>query len=140
MADTKKVSGLYQKILGELSKTIIGKDEIKKILLLALIAGGHVLIEGFLGSAKTKLARSFAEVIGGNFKRIQFTPDLLPSDITGTSTGKPPACQTPSLTFTARSRRCEWQVLRSLQVLRMPITGLSQKSSSAQPIPLSRDR
>jgi MoxR-like ATPase len=51
--------------------------------LIALLAGGHVLIEGLPGTAKTKLARTFAEVIGGKFKRIQFTPDMLPADITG---------------------------------------------------------
>ena len=83
MANTKKVSALYEKILGEVSKVIIGKDEIKEALMLALIAGGHVLIEGFPGTAKTKLARSFAEVLGGQFKRIQFTPDMMPADITG---------------------------------------------------------
>ena len=83
MADTKKGSELYEKILKEISKAIIGKGEIKEALVLALVAGGHVLIEGLPGTAKTKLARSFAEAIGGKFKRIQFTPDMLPGDITG---------------------------------------------------------
>lgn len=83
MSDTKKVADLYEKILGEVSKAIIGKDEIREVLVLALIAGGHVLIEGLPGTAKTKLARSFAEVIGGKFNRIQFTPDMMPADITG---------------------------------------------------------
>jgi MoxR-like ATPase len=83
LANTKQIADLYEKILGELSKAIIGKDEIKELLMLALIAGGHVLIEGFPGTAKTKLARSFAEAIGGQFKRIQFTPDMMPADVTG---------------------------------------------------------
>jgi len=83
LANTNKVSALYEKILGEVSKVIIGKNEIKEALMLALIAGGHVLIEGFPGTAKTKLGRSFAEAIGGQFKRIQFTPDMMPADITG---------------------------------------------------------
>ncbi len=83
MANTNKVAELYEKILGEVSKAVIGKDEIKKTLMLALISGGHVLIEGFPGTAKTKLARTFAGVIGGEFKRIQFTPDMMPADITG---------------------------------------------------------
>ena len=78
-----KVAEGYKKILGEISKVIIGKDKIKETLFLALIAGGHVLIEGYPGSAKTKLARTFAEVIGGRFKRIQFTPDMMPADVTG---------------------------------------------------------
>ncbi|MBI4303760.1 MAG: MoxR family ATPase [Chloroflexi bacterium] len=83
MADIKNVSELYQRILAEVSKAIISKDEIKEALMLALIAGGHVLIEGLPGTAKTKLAQSFAEAIGGEFKRIQFTPDMMPADITG---------------------------------------------------------
>ncbi|MFC1953245.1 AAA family ATPase [Chloroflexota bacterium] len=83
MANSEKFADLYEKILKEVSKVIIGKDEIKEALMLALIAKGHVLIEGLPGSAKTKLARSFAEVIGGQFKRIQFTPDMMPTDITG---------------------------------------------------------
>lgn len=62
---------------------IIGKGEIEKALIIALIAGGHILIEGKAGTAKTKLSRTFAETIGGDFKRIQFTPDMMPADITG---------------------------------------------------------
>ena len=83
MANTKKVSDLYERILGEVSKAVIGKGEIKESLMLALIAGGHVLIEGLPGTAKTKLAKSFAAAIGGQFSRIQFTPDMMPADITG---------------------------------------------------------
>ncbi len=83
MSYTEKIAELSQRIMSEVSKVIIGKEEIKKILLIALLAEGHVLIEGLPGTAKTKLARTFAEVIGGKFKRIQFTPDMLPADITG---------------------------------------------------------
>jgi len=83
MTDNYKVSDLYGKLLNEISKVIIGKSEIEEALTLALIAGGHVLIEGLPGTAKTKLARTFAEVIGGQFKRIQFTPDMMPADVTG---------------------------------------------------------
>lgn len=83
MVNIEKIKDLYTKIIGEVSKAVIGKDEIKETLMIALIAGGHVLIEGFPGTAKTKLARSFAEAIGGQFKRIQFTPDMMPADITG---------------------------------------------------------
>jgi len=79
----RKVPDLYQKILGEISRVIIGKDEIKEALMLALIAGGHVLIEGFPGTAITSLAKTFARAIGGQFKRIQFTPDMMPADVTG---------------------------------------------------------
>lgn len=83
MANIKKIPDLYERILSEVSKAIIGKDEVKEALMLALIVGGHVLIEGLPGTAKTKLAKSFAEVIGGKFKRIQFTPDMMPADVTG---------------------------------------------------------
>ncbi len=83
MADIHKISDLYGKILGEISKVIVGKGEIEETLMLALVAGGHVLIEGLPGTAKTKLAKTFAEVISGEFKRIQFTPDMLPADVTG---------------------------------------------------------
>lgn len=83
MTDAEKVAEFSEKILTEVSKVIVGKNELKRILLIALLAKGHVLIEGLPGTAKTKLARTFAEVIGGKFKRIQFTPDMLPADITG---------------------------------------------------------
>ncbi len=83
MINSEKTAELYQKILNEVSRVIIGKGEIKETLMLALIAGGHVLIEGLPGSAKTKLARTFAQAIGGEFKRIQLTPDMMPQDITG---------------------------------------------------------
>lgn len=78
-----KIADLYERILKELAKVVIGKDEIKEALMLALFAGGHVLIEGLPGTAKTTLAGSFAKTIGGGFKRIQFTPDMMPADITG---------------------------------------------------------
>jgi len=83
VANIKKGSDIHEKIPAELSKAIIGKEAIKEALVIALIVGGHVLIEGFPGTAKTKLASSFARVIGGKFKRIQFTPDMLPADVTG---------------------------------------------------------
>ena len=83
MTDNYKATDLYDRLLAEISQVIIGKDEIKEALIVALIAGGHVLIEGLAGTAKTKLAKTFASVIGGRFKRIQFTPDMMPADVTG---------------------------------------------------------
>ena len=73
-----------EKILAELSKTIIGQDDVVEQLLLCLFSGGHCLITGAPGLAKTLLVRSVAEVFHLNFQRIQFTPDLMPADITGT--------------------------------------------------------
>lgn len=67
----------------EISKVIIGKDDIVEMLFIALINDGHILLESVPGTGKTQLAKSFAKTINGSFKRIQFTPDLLPSDVTG---------------------------------------------------------
>ena len=83
MIEVNKVANLYQTLLNEVSKVVVGKEQLKGALITALIAGGHVLIEGPPGSAKTTLANSFARAIGGTFKRVQMTPDMMPSDITG---------------------------------------------------------
>ncbi len=74
---------ILSNILAEVSKVVIGKDDIKELLLVTLLSQGHVLIEGLSGTAKTTLARTFARVIGGEFKRVQGTPDMLPADILG---------------------------------------------------------
>ncbi len=70
-------------LLESMDEVIIGKDEVQKKLIITMLAGGHVLMEDFPGLAKTLMAKSFSQVLGLNFKRIQFTPDLLPADITG---------------------------------------------------------
>ncbi|MDG6905586.1 MAG: MoxR family ATPase [Nitrososphaerota archaeon] len=82
-ADIKKEE-ITQDILNELSKVIIGKREVLESLLIAILSDGNVLIEDYPGLAKTLMARSIAQTLGCVFKRIQFTPDLLPADITGT--------------------------------------------------------
>lgn len=66
-----------------LNNVIFGKEEVVDLLFIALLAEGHVLLESVPGTGKTKLAKSFAKVIDGDFNRIQFTPDVLPSDVTG---------------------------------------------------------
>jgi len=71
------------RVLDEVRKVIVGKDETVELALIGFISGGHVLIEDIPGVGKTTLAKSFAKSIGGTFSRIQFTPDILPSDITG---------------------------------------------------------
>ena len=78
-----KIHEILDNIIAEVSRTVIGKDNAKELLLVALLSQGHVLIEGLPGTAKTTLARTFARAIGGKFKRIQGTPDMLPTDITG---------------------------------------------------------
>ena len=72
-------------ILNELSKTIVGQDEVIEQILVAILAEGHALLEGVPGTAKTLTVKTLAEIIGAGFSRIQFTPDLMPSDITGTN-------------------------------------------------------
>jgi MoxR-like ATPase len=70
-------------ICNNISKVIVGKDEVIQLVLTSIIAGGHILLEDVPGTGKTMLAKSFAKSIDADFCRIQFTPDLLPSDVTG---------------------------------------------------------
>jgi MoxR-like ATPase len=71
------------RVLSELSEVVIGKHDAKELLLIALLCGGHVLVEGKIGTAKTLLIKTFARLIGGTFKRVQCTADMLPADVTG---------------------------------------------------------
>ncbi len=71
-------------VIEQVRRAFVGSDDIPRLLLVALLAGGHVLVEGVPGVAKTTLAKAFAATLRCSFKRIQFTPDLLPADITGT--------------------------------------------------------
>jgi MoxR-like ATPase len=71
-------------ILAEISKVVVGNEEAANLMLVSLMCKGHVLLEGVPGLAKTTLAKAFSRTLGVGFRRIQFTPDLLPSDITGT--------------------------------------------------------
>ena len=79
----EQASALANNLLQEIRKTLIGQDLIIEQVLVALIARGHVLIEGVPGLGKTLLVRSLAKCFGGQFSRVQFTPDLMPSDVTG---------------------------------------------------------
>ena len=72
-----------QKVLDNCSKIIVGKDEVIRQITVSFLCGGHVLLEDVPGTGKTMLLRAFSRTVGGDFKRIQFTPDLLPSDLTG---------------------------------------------------------
>jgi MoxR-like ATPase len=86
--DTRELVGRFRDrlaaIRGEVRKIIVGQDEVVEHLLLTLLVGGHCLITGMPGTAKTLLVRTLADALGLSFKRIQFTPDLMPTDVTGT--------------------------------------------------------
>ena len=75
---------LMERLLYEVKKIIVGQDHLLERLIVALLARGHILVEGVPGLAKTMAIKTLAEAIGGEFKRIQFTPDLVPADLVGT--------------------------------------------------------
>ncbi len=79
----QKASEIVQRIRDEIGKAIIGQKSVIEEVLIALLAGGHVLIEGVPGLGKTLLVRALAKTFDGDFARIQFTPDLMPADVTG---------------------------------------------------------
>lgn len=82
--ETELVAAWGDKVTQEVGKAIVGKDEVLQMILTAVLtSGGHILLEDYPGLAKTLIASSLAKVLGLSFKRIQFTPDLLPGDITG---------------------------------------------------------
>lgn len=83
--DLSGVKAKFDEIRAEIKKVIVGQDDMIDLLLVALLSNGHVLIEGNPGLAKTLTAKLLARTISAEFKRIQFTPDLMPSDILGTS-------------------------------------------------------
>ena len=78
-----EVSELSNKVIKEVGRAIVGKEDLLKQIMAVILAGGHILLEDYPGLAKTLIANSFATALGMTFKRIQFTPDLLPGDITG---------------------------------------------------------
>lgn len=83
--DVSKVEAIYQSVNQELKKVIIGQQDLIDQLLLGLLSGGHVLVEGVPGIAKTLTAKLMAKTLDIDFSRIQFTPDLMPSDVLGTT-------------------------------------------------------
>src|SRR3984957_13195742 len=78
-----------QKLRDEIGKAVVGQDAAVERLLVALLANGHVLLEGMPGLAKTLLVKTLGTALGVQFERIQFTPDLLPSDVVGTMVFQP---------------------------------------------------
>src|SRR5258708_4516632 len=85
----QRTSSWAGRVTAEIGRSVVGQDVIIERLLVALLAGGHVLLEGMPGLAKTLLVKSLGAVLGLKFERIQFTPDLLPSDVVGTMIFQP---------------------------------------------------
>ena len=88
-ADAPRVQERFDAVRGDVSKVLVGQDELLRRLLLALLADGHVLLEGVPGLAKTLAVSTLANAIDCAFSRIQFTPDMLPGDVTGTQIFNP---------------------------------------------------
>ncbi len=81
--EISKIKEITDRILSNVAKVIIGKEDKIQLIIAAMLGGGHVLIEDNPGTGKTMMAKAFAKSIDGDFKRVQFTPDLMPSDVTG---------------------------------------------------------
>jgi MoxR-like ATPase len=79
-----RIRELRERVVAEVARVVVGMEAVTSQFLIALLAGGHVLLEGVPGVAKTTLSKTFARVLGTQYQRLQFTPDLLPSDVTGT--------------------------------------------------------
>jgi len=83
--DLSKMNEKLNATIQELDKFVIGQSELKELMLICLISNGHILLEGVPGVAKTLSAKVLAKTLSAQFSRIQFTPDLMPADILGTS-------------------------------------------------------
>src|SRR5262245_22656514 len=83
--DLQHIHGITEGVRGEVRKAVVGQDEVMDLMLTSLLVGGHVLLEGVPGTAKTLLAQCFASSLALEFGRIQFTPDLMPGDVLGTN-------------------------------------------------------
>src|SRR5881398_984140 len=85
MLTVAEIATRGERIIDEVERAVVGKREALELVLLGFLADGHVLVEDFPGLGKTLIARSFAQVFAMDFGRVQFTPDLMPSDVTGSS-------------------------------------------------------
>ena len=77
------IQTIFDKMKTEVQKAVVGHAELFELIVVGLFSGGHILLEGVPGTAKTLIAKTLAKVVSGEFSRVQFTPDLMPSDIVG---------------------------------------------------------
>ena len=89
LPDPNDARAMTEAILFEVRRVIVGQDAMLERILVGLLSGGHILLEGVPGLAKTLTIKTLADVLGGSFKRVQFTPDLMPSDLVGTRIYRP---------------------------------------------------
>ena len=87
--DVQDIRAITERVRAEVRKAVVGQDEVIELMLTSLLVGGHILLEGVPGTAKTLIVRVLARLIGVSFRRIQFTPDLMPADIVGTTVFEP---------------------------------------------------
>ena len=111
----ERTSSVVEHILTELRKVIVGQDDVIEQILVALFAEGHALLEGVPGTAKTLIVKTLSAIIGAQFSRIQFTPDLMPSDITGTN-----VCNMQTTQFTLRHGPIFTDILLADEINRTP--------------------
>ena len=97
---------LIGQAIGQVQRVIVGQERMVEQLMVGVLARGHILLEGVPGVAKTLAVRSFATVLGGDFARVQFTPDLVPSDIVGTPSTRPPRRLSTSSSARSSSTSC----------------------------------
>ncbi len=88
-AQQTEISALFESAMYEMKRVIVGQQAMLERVMVAVLSGGHILLEGVPGLAKTLAVRTLADVLGGSFQRIQFTPDLVPSDLVGTRIYRP---------------------------------------------------
>jgi len=85
MSEIERVRSIEAAVRGEVAKAVVGQERVVDAMLVGLITGGHILLEGVPGTAKTLIARAVARAVDASFKRIQFSPDLMPADVVGTN-------------------------------------------------------
>ena len=86
---SREVTTLMERVLYEVKKMVVGQDHFLERVMVAMLAQGHLLVEGVPGLAKTLTVKTLARTVRGSFKRIQFTPDLVPADLVGTRIFRP---------------------------------------------------